>query len=278
MGTWLDNGLKEISSIEEEHSSSLYALLKTTLDKPQSWILAHPEYLLDPKEEASLNSFLSRLLSAEPLAYIIGKQSFYGLEFLVCPDVLIPRPETELLVEEAIKKAHSLHDHILIADVGTGSGCIATSLARALPKSVVIATDASYETLQVAKRNIQNHHVDNRVYLIQTYLLDGIVNNFNLICANLPYIPSNTLKDPPILKYEPRLALDGGVDGFTFITHLLKDLKDKIQPDGTVFLEIEHTQKQRTLDLCRSLFPNATCMILDDLAGLPRVAIINFME
>lgn len=278
LGAWLNNGLKAISTIEQEHSSSLYALLNNILKQPTSWILAHPEYSLNPIEEASLDANLARLLSGEPLAYITCKQSFFGLEFWINSDVLIPRPETELLVEEAIRKSHELLGPLMIADVGTGSGCIAVSLAKSLPKTKICATDISYKALQVAKRNIQDNQVESQILLCQTFLLNGIENKFDLICANLPYIPTNTLNGLPILKFEPRLALDGGNDGCTLIKYLLGNIEEKIQPNGIILLEIEHTQNNKVLDLCNNFFPSATCAISNDLAGLPRLAIINLKE
>jgi release factor glutamine methyltransferase len=278
LGAWLDKGLKAISTIELEHSSSLYALLNNILKHPTSWILTHLEYPLDPEEESSLNAKLARLLSGEPLAYINGKQSFFGLEFLVTYDVLIPRPETELLVEEAIRKSRILHDPLMIADVGTGSGCIAVSLAKSLPDIKICATDISFKALQVAKQNIQDNQVESQIILCQTFLLDGIENKFDLICANLPYIPTKKLNALPILKFEPRLALDGGNDGFILIMQLLENIKDKIQPNGIILLEIEETQKQKIFRVCKILFPTSYCTILDDLAGLPRLAIINLKE
>jgi release factor glutamine methyltransferase len=274
LGAWLDNGLKAISTIEGEHSSSLYALLINILNQPTSWILAHPEYPLYSKEEASLNENLSRLLSGEPLAYITGKQPFFGYEFWVDSNVLIPRPETELLVEEAIRKSRTLQGPLMIADVGTGCGCIAVSLAKSLPKTKICATDISYNALQVAKRNIQDNQVESQILLCQTFLLDGIKNKFDLICANLPYIPTITLNDLPILYFEPRLALDGGDDGFALIRRLLECIKDKIQSNGIILLEIEHSQNNFVLDFCKIFFPSASCTISNDLAGLPRLAII----
>lgn len=278
LGTWLDNGLKAITIIEQEHTSSLFALIKDIIKQPTSWMLTHPEYPLNPKEEASLNKNLARLLSGEPLAYITGKQSFFGLEFKVNPDVLIPRPETELLVEEGIRKLNSLQRPLVVTDVGTGSGCIAISLAKSLPRSKIYATDISYKALLVAKRNIQDNQVEKQIFLCQTFLLDGIANKFDLICANLPYIPTKTLNDLPIIKFEPRLALDGGDNGFALIRRLLESIKKKIQPDGIILLEIEHTQKVLVLDYYRIFFPSASCTISNDLAGLPRLAIINLKE
>ena len=196
------------------------------------------------------------------------------------PDVLIPRPETELLVEEAIRAIESRDskETAQIADVGTGSGCIAITLAKTILNCEVIATDLSFKALSMAKKNIKLNEVEKRVHLVQTSLLNGIKSRFDLICANLPYIPTNTLKMLSDLKHEPALALDGGSDGLDLIHHLLYDVKNKIQPNGTILLEIESTQKQSILTFCNKLFQQAHSTVLNDLAGHPRLAIIIFTE
>ena len=196
------------------------------------------------------------------------------------PNVLIPRPETEMLVDEAIRiaKRYTFKNKISIADVGTGSGCIAISLIKTIPNSEVIATDINYKALTIASCNIQRYDIEHRVHLVQTSLLNGIENKFDLICANLPYIPTNKLMGLSDLKYEPFQALDGGSEGLDLINRLLEDIKNKIQPGGTIFLEIESTQKQNILNMCNSAFPKSSKNILNDLARQPRLAIINFTE
>jgi release factor glutamine methyltransferase len=280
LGNWLTKGLKKIKEGNREHSSSLFSIARSSLNQPTSWLLANPEYTLDSTEEISLNSSLSRFLSGEPLAYIVRSQYFYGIDFFVNSDVLIPRPETELLVNEAIKIANTnqSQEKTLIADVGTGSGCIAISLAKAIRNSEVIATDISYKALCIANRNIQKNEAEKQVHLAQASLLNGIDTKFDLICANLPYIPTNTLKKLTDLKYEPGLALDGGSDGLYLILLLLNDIKNKIQPNGTILLEIESSQKQSVLHICNKLFPKSLSTVLNDLAGLPRLAIIILTE
>jgi release factor glutamine methyltransferase len=261
--------------LKEEHSSSLYALANFTLKQPTSWVLSHPEYQLDPKEEDALEINLSRLLSREPLAYITGIQSFFGLDFNVSPHVLIPRPETELLVEQAIQAADLFQCPLTIADVGTGSGCISITLVKSLPSTLIIATDISFHALQVAKENIQRHQVENHIQLVQANLLTGIQTKFHIICANLPYIPTGKLSDLTVLNNEPCLALDGGKDGLIFIRLLLQDIQVKLHAGGVIIIEIEHTQESSILEICKQLLPSASCTILNDLAGLPRTAVIR---
>jgi len=261
--------------LKEEHSSSLYALAKFTLKQSTSWLLSHPEYQLDPKEEDALKINLSRLLSREPLAYITGIQSFFGLDFNVSPHVLIPRPETELLVEQAIQAADLFQYPLTIADVGTGSGCISITLGKSLPSARFIATDISFNALQVAKENIKRHQVENRIHLVQANLLAGIQTKFHIICANLPYIPTEKLSDLTVLNNEPSLALDGGEDGLSFIKLLFQGIQVKLHAGGVIIIEIEHTQKLRILKICKQFLPSASCTILNDLAGFPRTVVIK---
>jgi release factor glutamine methyltransferase len=261
--------------MKEEHSSSLYALTTFILKQPTSWVLSHPEYQLDPEEEDALNTYLSRFVSREPLAYITGIQSFFGLEFNVTPNVLIPRPETELLVEQAIQAADLFQHPIVIADVGTGSGCISITLAKSLSRARIIATDISFNALRVAKKNIQYHQVENHIHLIQANLLSGIQTKFHIICANLPYIPTGKLSELSVLNYEPRLALDGGKDGLIFIRRLFQGIHGKLHAGGVIIIEIEYSQELKFLNICKQLLPSASCTILNDLAGFPRTAVIK---
>ncbi len=245
------------------------------MKQPASWVLSHPEYQLDPEEEDALNTYLSRLVSREPLAYITGIQSFFDLEFNVSPYVLIPRPETELLVENAIQAADLFQRPFSIADVGTGSGCISISLAKSLSSARIIATDISLNALRIAKENIQYHQVEKYIHLVQANLLAGIQTKFHIICANLPYIPTGKLSELSILNYEPRLALDGGKDGLIYIRQLFQGIQDKLHAGGVIIIEIEYTQESRIKNICKQLLPSFSCTILNDLAGLPRVAVIR---
>jgi len=261
--------------LKEEYSSSLYALTTFILKQSTSWVLSHPEYQLDPEEEDTLDTYLSRLVNREPLAYITGNQSFFGLEFHVTPYVLIPRPETELLVEQAIQAADLFQPPFAIADVGTGSGCISITLAKSFSSARIIATDISFDALRVAKKNIQYHQVEDHIHLVQANLLAGIQAKFHIICANLPYIPTGKLSELSILNYEPRLALDGRKDGLIFIRQLLQDIQGKLLAGGVIIIEIEQSQESRIINICKRLLPSASCTILNDLAGLPRAAVIR---
>ena len=276
LATWIKLGIKSIRSLDCEHSSSIYALASSYLDRPKSWLLSHPHLLLSEKDEEYLNSHLARLKSGEPLAYITGLRSFFGLDFIVTPEVLIPRPETELLVEQAILSSQDLDYPLSIADVGTGSGCVAISLTKSIPRVQLIATDISFQALLIAKMNIQLHKTKNFISLVQANLLEGIDKKFHVICGNLPYIPSKKLKNLSVVNYEPRISLDGGKNGLYFICQLLKDIQKKLHDGGKLILEIESGQRSDILKICEKYLPSASCRIIEDLAGLPRVAVIKF--
>ncbi len=172
--------------------------------------MAHPEALLTPKRAAALETLVVRLESGEPLPYVLGSWEFFGLEFEVTPDVLIPRPETELLVERAIVWLQAHPDRRHAADVGTGSGCIGIALAANVPDLQVMATDISSAAVEMARRNAVKNGVGRRMEFLCCDLFPPEVE-FDLIVANLPYIPTKTLHKLPIYGREPTMALDGGV-------------------------------------------------------------------
>jgi len=263
-------------STSNEHISSLYALTQCVISKPSAWQIAHPEHTLSEDEIYNLQGLLDRLLEGEPLAYITGKQSFFGREFLVSPSVLIPRPETELLVELAINKTGHFTAPIDIVDIGTGSGCIAITLAKEIPNAKVLATDISFSVLKIAAKNARIHNVSNFVNFIHCDLMNGINARFNIICANLPYIPAETLERLPDLRFEPASALHGGQDGMHLITRLVKHLHQLSKPNCVALFEIEETQDDRFLALSHSLYPLASIKIMKDLSGHNRIGCIEF--
>ena len=237
---------------------------------------AHPQRQLSPAELASYRQMIERRTRREPVAYIIGHKEFYGLDLFVDNRVLIPRPETELLVEQGIEmaQARSLH---LIADVGTGSGAIAVSLAVHLPQALVYATDASPRALEVAACNCRRHGVEGRVRLLQGRLLETLPEPVDLIAANLPYVSQAELAQlpPEISRYEPREALSGGPDGLDHIRCLLAEAGGHLKPGGVVLLEIGATQGPAVVALAEHHFPAARVEIAQDYAGLDRVVMVS---
>lgn len=248
-------------------------MLSHALNQPKSWVLAHGEYELEPVDLHTLQSSVDQLLQGVPLPYLLNQWEFYGRTFKVTPDVLIPRPETELLVELTIANAKKRINPSIV-DVGTGSGAIAISLAAELPSAKMIALDLSWKALLIAQENARIHH-QNQISFVQSDLLSPFHTQFDLICANLPYIPSQTLDSLVVVKSEPRLALDGGQSGLEVIRLLLEQAKTHLSPNGTILFEIEETLGQAALAAAKKIMPDANHDLIRDLSGRDRLIQIN---
>ncbi|MDH7485809.1 MAG: peptide chain release factor N(5)-glutamine methyltransferase [Anaerolineae bacterium] len=269
-------------------------LLAHALGRERTWLLAHPEYPLTATEEERFAALLARRQAREPLAYILGHREFYGLDFIVDHRVLVPRPETEMLVEQALAWARrerpdskgegtrnalspdpygQVSDLPLLADVGTGSGCVAVALAAHLPQAVVYALDASADALAVAAANAARHGVAGRVQLLCGDLLEPLPERVDVIVANLPYVRRDELPTlpPEIRDYEPRAALDGGPEGLDWIGRLLAQAPAHLRPGGIILLEIGAAQGEAASGLARQRFPQAAVDVLPDYAGRDRV-------
>jgi release factor glutamine methyltransferase len=200
------------------------------------------------------------------------------MEFLVNPAVLIPRPETELLVETAIELVKNF-SYLSIVDVGTGSGCIAVSLAKYLPQTTIWAIDLSEQALQTAGQNAARQQVQDRVTFLKGDLLSPLPESVDLIASNPPYVRGAELAapftTPEVYHYEPRLALDGGEDGLQTIARLLAQAGPKLRPGGSVLVEIGAAQGQAVAQLAQRYFPEAAVTVKPDLAGLDRLLVIQ---
>jgi release factor glutamine methyltransferase len=250
-------------------------LLGHILGCARAQLYARLEETPDAAVEEDYNSLIARRLEHEPVAYITGHKEFYGLDLHVDRRVLIPRPETETLVEVSLAVARQ-HHIPLIADVGAGSGAIAIALALNLPWVEIVAIDASPEALEVAEQNCRRHGVLDRVHLLLGNLLDPLPEPVGLIVANLPYVSRDELKDlpPDITSYEPLSAIDGGQDGLDHIRAMLAQARPNLKPPGIVCLEIGASHALAANELVREYFPGATLALVKDLAGLDRVALI----
>ncbi len=223
-------------------------------------------------------SLIQRRLRHEPAAYIMGKREFYGLELTVAPGVLIPRPDTEALVEEALRIAARLGgEHLAIADVGCGSGAIGIALAFHLPGAEVHAIDVSPRALEVAAMNAERHGVSSRVHFLEGDLLAPLPHPVDLIVANLPYVRSDEIPtlEPEIRLYEPREALDGGVDGLDVVRRLLGQAPSHLAPGGAVLLELDPRQIERARSFAGDALPRSSLRTVRDLAGRDRVLVIE---
>ncbi len=241
-------------------------------------IFAEQEADVSAQQQADLDELLERRFSREPLAYILGQREFYGISVMVTPAVLIPRPETEGLVEHALFMALMGMEstELTIADVGTGSGAIAINLAIHLPAAKIFAVDLTDEVLDVASYNIRAHGVSDRVSLAIGDLLDAVPEPVDLIVANLPYIPTDRMPTlQPEVQKEPALALDGGPDGLDLVRRLLTQAEDKLKDHGIILLELDPEQVPVVQDLALQQFPEGATSVEQDLAGLDRILAIH---
>jgi len=244
-----------------------HLLLAHVLGKTREWVMAHADAPLTPTQTEEYQALIAQAEQGVPLPYLLGHWEFFGLDFKVSPAVLIPRPETELLVERAL-----LYKPQRVADVGTGSGIIGVTLAVKLPQARIVASDGSAEALAVAKANAEHQGVSERITFIESDLLESYPPQpFDLICANLPYIPSADLNGLAVAEHEPRLALDGGADGLDLIRRLVDQAKDFLTASGRLLLEIEYRQGQSGAALAQATFPKARIQVHKDLSGLDRL-------
>ena len=266
-----------LASISDTPALDASVLIAHIIEKPRTWVLAHPELTLTAEQQKRLDDSLEQLELGEPFPYVLGRWEFFGLELNVTPDVLIPRPETELLVEKAIAWLQESNVRRTVADVGTGSGAIAVSIAVNVPDAHILATDISRAALEVARRNACKFDVRHHIDFVQCDLLpphhDPLPTqaHFDLICANLPYIPTKTLHDLPIYGREPTLALDGGDDGLDLFRRLMKMAPEWLAPNGLILLEIEATCGVRALNLACDRFSQAEIHLHQDLTGRDRL-------
>ena len=273
----LSDILERLTPLSDTPALDASVLLAHIVDQPRTWVMAHPELTLTTEQERQLDDSLSRLERGEPFPYVLGHWEFFGMEFDITPDVLIPRPETELLVERAIAWLQESPVRRTVADIGTGSGVIAISLAVNVPDAHVIATDISRNALVVARKNAKKFGVEHRIEFVQCDLLPATPELFtreqhlDLICANLPYIPTDTLHTLPVYGREPTLALDGGSDGLEFIRRLLQIGPDWLTRNGMMLLEIESTRGIQALNFACDQFSEATIQLHQDFAGQDRL-------
>lgn len=281
--------------------SELELIMADVIGKSKEYIIAHPEKIINNYQLAIINKNIKRRIKGEPLAYIFGEKEFYGLSFKVNKNVLVPRPETELMVEEALQHIsrntyHVTHNinrktqnNIAIIDVGTGSGCIIITLARLLKSCGFIAVDISEKALATARQNAKLHKVSQKIKFLQSDLLSSILNSKFLIhnssliiLANLPYLTPTQIKKSPSIKHEPKLALSAGPDGLKYYRKLLKQIR--ILFDSLSFvphshllaiLEIDPSQKNKIKSLIKKELPYAEAQIKKDLRGHSRIAVIE---
>lgn len=253
-------------------STTAQALLAHVVGRGRVWLFAHREEPLPPEDANRFVGLIARAAQGEPLAHLVGEREFYGLPFCVTPDVLIPRPETESLVDVVLDWAKERNIAApRLVDVGTGSGAIAITLALKLPTAQVSAVEISWAALSIARQNAIRHGVANRVGFVLGDLLDPLIGPFDVIVANLPYINAEELTALEVGRWEPRVALNGGKDGLFLIRRLLDQVPARLVPGGLLALEMGFDQGERVVGLCRDALPDSRVTKLADLAGLDRI-------
>ena len=258
-------------------------LLSHTLHVERSTLYAYPERTLTLEQEQQFLTLIERRSQGEPVAYLTGHKEFYGLDFLVDKRVLIPRPETELLVEAALKVCRQMlaaGRTPIVADIGTGSGIIPVTLAvLELRLPYLYASDISADALEVAYLNCQRHHVADRVRLLHGNLLAPLPEAVDILTANLPYVGTDELDElpPDVRAYEPRLALFSGPDGLDLLHHFFTELHHsrKLVQDAVLLLEIGYRQREPLTRLLHEIWPQAAISFTKDYAGWDRVLHVN---
>jgi len=260
----------------DEAEDGAVVLLCHALKLGKAQIFAQPERTLTGGELTLLEELTARRLHREPSSYITGRKEFYGIDLFVDPRVLIPRPETEVLVEAAIEFGRSWvalnQRRMLAADIGTGSGAIAIALAAHITEALIYAVDISIAALDVATMNVNRHSLAGRIIVEQGDLLEKINQKMDLIVANLPYIKHRELAglQPEVYLHEPLTALDGGDGGTTVIEALLAQAAGKMAAGGALFLEIGAGQDERLITIVRDVLPGSNITLIKDLAGIDR--------
>lgn len=271
----LQSARQQIQTASESAGLDAQVLLAEVLGVNRAYLLAHSDQSLTPEQETHFTALVMHCAAGEPLAYLIGRRGFYDRELIVSPAVLVPRPETELLLERALAFARS-RSTLTAVDVGTGSGALAVTFAALCLHAKVYATDVSPAALAVARQNAALHNAN--ITFFEGDLLLPLLEadiHIDLIMANLPYIPSGEVPVLAVSQYEPHLALDGGADGLDLVRRLLVQAQSLIHPQGLILLEIGAGQGDLASREARMVFPEAQITVELDYAGLDRVVVIH---
>lgn len=257
-------------------------LLSHIVGRDRAWLITHTNDRLDNERRALFEGWIDRRTRREPLQYILGNQEFWGLEFDVTPDVLIPRPETELVVESAVKTVKSADSQTTIVDLCTGSGCIAISLAKELGDTRIFAVDTSSRALAIARGNARKHGVSDRIRFLEGDLFEplgelDLRDRVDVITANPPYIRSDDLSQlqPEVRDYEPEIALKAGPDGTEVQHRIIENASGFLKKNRVLIMEMGMGQAQALKTIAEKTGSYAAIRILKDLAGIERVIIAH---
>jgi len=245
-------------------------LLLRAVKRDKAWLLTHADEELTTEQIAQFERWVERRARNEPVQYILGEAEFYGLTLRVTPDVLIPRPETEHVVEAVLSKA-GREAAVRICDVGTGSGAIAVALAHELPRAAVTAVDISPTALEIARENAERHRVAGRVRFLESDLLSAVrKERFDVVVSNPPYVREDEVLEAQVRENEPRLALYAGATGLEVVRRLIPEAWEALAPGGWLVMEIGQGQREEAGELLAG-WNEVNCK--DDLQGIARVAI-----
>jgi release factor glutamine methyltransferase len=267
-------------------------IISNVIKKPRAFLLAHPEHKLRENYELRIKNYAARRMSNEPLAYILGQKEFYGFNFKVNKNVLVPRPETEMIIDHATHSIERItkNKKTIFIDVGTGSGCIIITLAKKLLNNELrimnyefIGIDISESALKIARQNAKFHKVDKKIKFLKGNLLEPLLKNKKLkivnckliIAANLPYLTPAQIKNSPSIQYEPKIALNAGRDGLKHYRELFSQIKKikKICVTCYVLCEIDPAQTLKIKKIIKNNFPDAKVEIKKDPRGLSRLVV-----
>lgn len=267
---------KTLALEPDEAKLEAQLLLQTSLNVNRAWLLSHENDTLGGKQGADFEALIKRRLNGEPIAYILGKREFYGLEFIVTPDTLIPRPDTEALVEAALAKI-STDKPYSVLDLGTGTGAIAIAIASQRPRAQITAVDASPTALAVAQTNAQSLNIKNVRFVLSDWLAALQGQSFDVIVSNPPYIAED---DPHLsqgdLRFEPVGALTAGKDGLDCIQEIISRAKENLKPQGWLMLEHGYEQAEKVAELMKNAGFGSVISVAD-LSGILRVTLCRLI-
>lgn len=254
-------------------------LLRNALGIDRATFLASPERELSDEDAEAFERTVQRRVGGEPLSYITGHREFYGLDFVVSPDVLVPRQETEFLIEAVLEYARSRpvdEESLTISDIGTGSGCIAVALGAHLPKATVYATDVSLEALRVAGENIRRHGLEGRIQLRHGDLFEALDGPVDVVVSNPPYLSTEEATElPPDVQREPGVALVAGTDGMDVLGRLIVGAREYVKPGGLLAMEIDPRRLEAVMGLVGRTYADGEIAVIKDHAGLERVVTVG---
>jgi release factor glutamine methyltransferase len=270
----LEHGRQALLNRSTTPNLDAQLLVMKAADQTRAWVLAHPEAELGATQARQFQHDLAELAAGTALPYLLGWWEFYGRRFRLNRKVLIPRPETELLVEQALNWLQRVEGGRVL-DLGTGSGCLAVTLAAEQPSVRVLASDIERGALQLARLNASWYGVEERISFVQADLLSPLRGPFDVICANLPYIPTAALADLEVARREPARALDGGRDGLSLIRRALEDLPGALAAGGLALFEIQPDQAAAVSEAARRVLPGGQVQVRQDVAGLERLVMLS---